>query len=559
MLRFIVIISCIFLIFTSSGVVLAAELPRLTVDEGDTPLVIKGTLDKDTTSFSGNVRLTVTGGEIKDLQLLPSDLNNTDDDSVVIDRSEIRIPTGISLSDGQPRDVRVKVNNITHPGEYKGKLNFMLSGQTEGKPLEIPLELNIDAEPNVVPVSDNLNLQVVRCQNFLSCGLATWLLPDGVVQDKWTVQLDNQTLIPVKLTDATVVMQGEKTGNPVNNNDIFFPVPKQELKAQKVEFIDLKINGNQLSPDRYQGTLRFKLENADEPVKINATVVVRDAPIFALIVILVGILVGRLAQDMENPKAQKQVKLYPRYVQLRGNAANIKNESAFAYLEQQFKAVKEKIDKGEETEEALEQELNRLEINVSFLTNLEVLESKLNESELDALKARLNPQIKGAINSLIAGNIEQAQQLGKEVEQILREAQTDGSMGIADDIIQPLLDGFRASRDKLVDTIQALKPKLPGSRRWNWLAKFLAALSGVQTLNTEVRYWLIRPILWLVLLIVLVLLGLQTLYVNAGATFGVNGLYDYLGLFLWGLSADIANLGLRKLQSGGKKEEGETN
>ena len=190
----------------------------------------------------------------------------------------------------------------------------------------------------------------------------------------------------------------------------------------------------------------------------------------------------------------------------------------FNYLEKQFQGVKLKIDKGEETEEVLEQELNRLEINVSFLTNLEILETKLNESELDALKAILNPQIKEAINSLISGNLEQAQQLGKEIEEALREAQADGSMGINDDIIQPLLDGFRASRDKLVETIQAFKPQLPGGRRWNWLAKFLAALSGVQTLNLEVRYWLIRPILWLVLLIVLVLLGLQSLYVNAGAT-----------------------------------------
>ena len=203
---------------------------------------------------------------------------------------------------------------------------------------------------------------------------------------------------------------------------------------------------------------------------------------------------------------------------MRGNAANIKNESVFNYLEKQFQGVKLKIDKGEETEEVLEQELNRLEINVSFLTNLEILETKLNESELDALKAILNPQIKEAINSLISGNLEQAQQLGKEIEEALREAQADGSMGINDDIIQPLLDGFRASRDKLVETIQAFKPQLPGGRRWNWLAKFLAALSGVQTLNLEVRYWLIRPILWLVLLIVLVLLGLQSLYVNAGAT-----------------------------------------
>ena len=559
LLRFILIISCITFIFGSSGV-LAAELPHLTVDKGDNPLVIKGTLDKETASLSGNVRLTVTGGEIKDLQLLPSDLSNTDDASVVIDRSEIRIPTGTSLSRGQPRDVRVTVNNITRPGQYKGNLKFLLSGQTEIQPLEIPLELSIDAEPKVIPVTDNLNFQVVRCQNF-SCWLATWLLPDSVEQDKWTVQLDNQTLIPVKVTDATVLMQGEKTGNTVSASEISLTVPNQLLEAQKVEPIELTINRNQLSPDRYQGTLRFKLENLDEPVKVNGTIAVRDAPIWALIVIVAGILVGRLSQDMESPKAQKQVKLYPRYAQLRGKAASVNNQDAFKYLEQQFQALKQKIDKGEETEEILEQELNKLDVSVSFLTQLEQLEKQLNDSGLDALEAEVNLKIIEARNLLIAGNLEQAQQLGQEVEERLTEAQEeDGSMGnITENIIQPLLDGFRESSNKLIQAFQVLpKPKLPGGRRWNWLAKLLAALSGIQTLNAEMRYWLIRPLLWLVLLIVLVLLGLQTLYVNAGATFGVNGLYDYLGLFLWGLSADIANQGLRRLQSSNNKEESES-
>ncbi len=43
------------------------------------------------------------------------------------------------------------------------------------------------------------------------------------------------------------------------------------------------------------------------------------------------------------------------------------------------------------------------------------------------------------------------------------------------------------------------------------------------------------------------LLGLQTLYVNSGATFGVGGLYDYLGLFLWGVTADVAQRTLLNL------------
>ncbi len=549
--RFILIISVITLIFNSSGV-LAAELPRLTVDKGDTPLVIKGTLDKETTSFSGNVRLTVIGGEIKDLQMLPSDLSNTNDASVVIDRSEITIPTGTSLSESQPRDVRVTVNNITRPGKYQGKLKFLFSGQSQTQPLEIPLTLNIDAKPNVIPVTDNLNIQVVRCQKFLDCWLAAWLLPDTVVNEKWIVQLDNQTLIPVKLTDATVVMQGEKTGKSVTN-EISLTVPKQPLKLQKVEPIDLRINPNQLSPDRYQGTLRFKLENADEPVKVNATISVRNAPFFALIVIIVGICVGRLAQDMESPKAQKQVNLMPRYYELDDLAKNkttIKNPEALDFLHKKFITIKQKINQGEETEEVIKTELNQLEVSIRFLDNLEALETKLKESGLDALKATLNPKINKTRKLLIAGNFEQAQQLSQEVEQALREAQADNSMGTSDDIIQPLLDGFHESSNKLIEAFQAFpKPKLPGDSRWNWLANFLATLSGVQTLNAEVRYWLIRPLLSVVFLIVLVLLGLQTLYVNAGATFGVNGLYDYLGLFLWGLSADIANQGLRKLEN----------
>jgi hypothetical protein len=48
------------------------------------------------------------------------------------------------------------------------------------------------------------------------------------------------------------------------------------------------------------------------------------------------------------------------------------------------------------------------------------------------------------------------------------------------------------------------------------------------------------------LLLLMSLLGLQQLYISAGPTFGSTGLYDYLGLLVWGLSADIAQ---RSVQS----------
>lgn len=556
----VLIINCISIIF-SSGDILAAELPRVTVDSGDTPLIIKGTLDKKTTSFSGNVRLTVIGGEIKNLQILASDLSNINDTSVVIDRSKIMIPAGTSLSESQPRDVTVTVNSITHPGKYKGKIKFLFSGIAGTEPLEIPLELNIDAEPNVVFINDNLNIQLVRCQ--IDCGLATWLLPDTVVKDKWTIQLDNQTLTPVKVTDAIVVMQGEKTNSFLNKDQIYFSYTSQTLASQKVESIPLIIQRNQLSPDRYHGTLRFKIENADELVKLNTTIFVRDSPVWALIVIIAGILIGRLAQDMESSKAQKQINLMPRYYELDNLAKNnttIKNEIALEFLHQKFDAIKQKINKGEETDEVIKQELDQLEVSIRFLDNLEFLEIQLSKLGLDALKYTLESKIQKARESLIGDNFEQAKKICIEIEEALIQAQADGSMGIADDIFESLSDKFRKSSNELIVNFSSLlRPKIPGGYYWNWLAKILATLSGIKTVEADVRYWLIRPFLWLVLLIILVLLGLQTFYVNAGATFGVNGFYDYLNLFLWGLSADIINQGLRKLQSGDTKKEGESN
>jgi hypothetical protein len=52
---------------------------------------------------------------------------------------------------------------------------------------------------------------------------------------------------------------------------------------------------------------------------------------------------------------------------------------------------------------------------------------------------------------------------------------------------------------------------------------------------------LVRPTLRWILVLLIALLGWQTLYITNGITFGVGGMLDYLALFLWGLSADVAS------------------
>lgn len=51
------------------------------------------------------------------------------------------VPSGISLTNNQPRDVRVTVNNVTLPGKYTGSLKFLLPGQSAEKGVEDRLNI----------------------------------------------------------------------------------------------------------------------------------------------------------------------------------------------------------------------------------------------------------------------------------------------------------------------------------------------------------------------------------------------------------------------------------
>ena len=82
---------------------------------------------------------------------------------------------------------------------------------------------------------------------------------------------------------------------------------------------------------------------------------------------------------------------------------------------------------------------------------------------------------------------------------------------------------------------------------WRGLTMIGHFILGVDARAIEQRFWFVKSLLFLVLLIMLALIGLQSLYVNNGAIFGVNGIYDYVGLFLWGMSAEVAQRTLQDL------------
>jgi len=92
--------------------------------------------------------------------------------------------------------------------------------------------------------------------------------------------------------------------------------------------------------------------------------------------------------------------------------------------------------------------------------------------------------------------------------------------------------------------------------RFAWLKQMLIIISGVSNqLRAEATLWIVRPLFSLALLLGLSLVGLRALYVEKGLTFGADPFSDYLGLILWGLSADVASRSVSNL-SGGEEKKG---
>ena len=93
----------------------------------------------------------------------------------------------------------------------------------------------------------------------------------------------------------------------------------------------------------------------------------------------------------------------------------------------------------------------------------------------------------------------------------------------------------------------AAAASVPGtSAKPSFIVQGLSWLSGAQPLDGRFLYTYIRPFLFLLLLILLASVGLYNSYVK-NATFGVEGYFDYLALFLWGISADVAQKTLQNL------------
>jgi hypothetical protein len=513
---------------------------KLSVSPEDKALVINGTLGSGATSFTRHFTVTLVGGagtEAKSIQTKRSDLVMQGPNGEVLDRGNLSV-AAIALKPGQTMDAALTVNNVTHAGTYTATIKLWLPEQTEADAEVINLTLNVGPRVVVSPPT-GASAQVAHC-GLLPCRWSNWL-PQNLIGNKRALLLDNQTPGDVAIENQYVVLRGERTGRILTAAEVRPSVASQILPASRSVPVDLEVvDRDAIPPDSYIGTLRLGLKGTETPTVVGFTLNVRSAPWWPLLILLLGVIAGRVIQKMSTPEALLQVKLLKRLFRIQDSVVQLRSENDRQLLLERLDDLKLRIDSASETEQVLTQELDKIEVAVRLLRRLEVLEDDAGQITDVAVRTQILTKIDTAAQTLLGGNATECARLINEIEISLRQAQTnmaDAANASETVRVESALASAREARivgeeaDKVFNAPAARIPSQP--------ERILAMLAGSTLMSAGARFFVWRPIFFLLLLLLLTFMGLKSLYIDNGTSFGVGGLYDYLGLFLWGLSAEV--------------------
>ena len=471
------------------GVAWGEELV-LTADPGDLPLIIRGRHDAQTSTFSGNLRLTSSAAASEALTVLAPDLVLVEDPEVRIDRSYVAIPSGTTLSAGQPHDLRVTVSNVARAGRYRAvdRLNGdrpsrLVIEAGRAASLSVEIELRVTARPDVQLGGTAASFGFTRCV-WLEC-LFGGLLGVPGPDETQTIHLTNRGHLPVELASEplNVVLRGERSGEvPPERVVTLAGAPAAALVHGRPAPIALRVDTGLLGADRYKGELLFSFAGGEAPLAVPADVSVRHSPLFPAIVLLLALFLGRRTKGEGAPT-----------------------------------------------------NLARMEL----LFDLEVLDWQIGQIDAGNIQQQLFGKVNGVRQLVLDGEVDQARSELAEVRAMMDtgvEATSPARAAVA-------RAENTAARLRAAPASAAAAGLTAPERAISWAAQ---TLSGAEARAPTRKELLARPLGYLLLLALLVAIGLQTLYLSS-ATFGSAGVWDYLSLVLWGMSADIAQRTLQDL------------
>ncbi|MEM9987740.1 MAG: hypothetical protein AAF804_21835, partial [Bacteroidota bacterium] len=321
---------------------------------------------------------------------------------------------------------------------------------------------------------------------------------------------------------------------------------------------------DKLVADSYTGQLRLHFDGYQGHVSVPVNLYARIGVLGALITLLLGIAVGRMMKDVNN--AQPQLELFDQLVPIQNSIDDLKHdEVSIIQLRGELKKLEKEINQVDSEAQAAEvgPKLLALEQKADQITRMEQLYVRVKEqfaaagpsiakthhtSVLKEFNTVRDEILAGASMEAIDGSFE-------KLQVAVKEATASASSGtrsiLGDDSDRSLTSEMQKTRKGLEEfSVSTQAVELSSWEKFqNQVLRFLHFISGIKV-SARVRYGLFRPIIGLTTFIVLVLLGFQEIYIDGGATFGAEGVYDYLKLFLWGIISDVFSRSLAGSDAG---------
>ncbi|MEI3648995.1 MAG: hypothetical protein V6D39_03240 [Dolichospermum lemmermannii FEM_B0920] len=405
---------------------------------------------------------------------------------------------------------------------------------------------------NLIPLvgTEQVQLNLVNCQWFVDCKLAQLLLPKSAFMDKWELQFDNPNQTPVNVLNAKIVIKGSQTNYQLTSPTIQLPQEKQSLAANQIVDLPLTWNRGSIPPDNYTGAIYLTLTQQNNRFTIPVNLNVRSGPFIPLLVIVFGIILGRLFKYMqEKGKPQSELLETINDLELDTKKTFVEDKDK-KLLISMLKKARQKVYQG--NIEKAESIINDIEAHFELLTELQTIKDAFKGKEqVDAVKTAIS-KIEKAKDNIALNKNEEAKKIIEDLKQNppqLTNMMSSHPSGKEEEI--------KKSSEKAINAINRLtEAKEIGdieANNWVKFQSFLINLSGVSDqVRAEATFWIVQPLFALILLFGLSAVGIHSLYIENGKTFGANPSSDYLGLILWGLSSDVASRSLSNLK--GDKE-----
>lgn len=483
----------------------------------------------------------------------------------LVTRDQVTVAGDVSVEPGKQSVFVVRVTGVKLAGTYTGKLQVSAGG---GAPIELALIVNAVVRPNVT-LPAGFERQHLFLVNAGTGGLnpsgwlAKALVPATALADAYDLRLLRPSRSVFTIEKASVLLRADATATSLGSDAVTVAPVQTSGPAltSGSSVVDLKVTPNRsaIPAGHYSGSVLLDLTGRDEPVAIPFEISVKHGPLMPILVLLFSVVVGRLYRYMQETGAAAAAAL-DSIGTLRGRIERAGEETC-DILEPQLDRARALIYAGEAaagSDETVKIE-KRLVVLEYLLTAVELLApfaSNPRHREALALVAAIRASVSLRDDTTAATNVTE---LGSLVKTIVETPSAGGpspltgmasAAGVSAKFFRKTLEmaGQRFTpADGATETGGGTIARVRAARDWAW-----QAMGFGNALKAEATALIVRPLIWLVLLVGLVALGFDTLYAK-NAVFGANAISDYVALFFWGVSADVAsrtlgNLGERPLR-----------